>query len=73
MARLVEIGVRFNQHIAEVDDVLVVDEADLDGLPDEYRDGLARDDDGALPDHDGVPRRRAVPRERHAAASAARS
>ena len=46
MARLVEIGVRFNQHIAEVDDVLVVDEADLDGLPDEYREGLARDDDG---------------------------
>jgi Zn-dependent oligopeptidase len=46
MARLVEIGVRFNQHIAEVDDVLLVDEADLDGLPDEYRDGLARDDDG---------------------------
>ena len=46
MARLVEIGVRFNQHIAEVDDVLVVDEADLDGLPAEYRAGLARDDDG---------------------------
>ena len=46
MARLVEIGVRFNQHIAEVADVLVVDEADLDGLPDEYRAGLAREDDG---------------------------
>ena len=46
MARLVEIGVRFNQHIADVDDVLVVSDDDLDGLPDEYRDGLARDDDG---------------------------
>ena len=46
MARLVEIGVRFNQHIADVADVLVVDEADLDGLPAEYRAGLARDDDG---------------------------
>ena len=46
MARLVEIGVRFNQHIAEVDDVLLVDEADLDGMPAEYRDGLTRDDDG---------------------------
>ena len=46
MARLVEIGVRFNQHIADVADVLVVDEADLDGLPDEYRAGLAREDDG---------------------------
>ena len=46
MARLVEIGVRFNQHIAEVDDVLLVDEADLAGLPDDYRQGLARDDDG---------------------------
>jgi Zn-dependent oligopeptidase len=46
MARLVEIGVRFNQHIAEVTDVLLVDEADLDGLPDEYREGLARADDG---------------------------
>ena len=46
MARLVEIGVRFNQHIAEVDDVLLVDEADLDGLPDDYRQGLSRDDDG---------------------------
>ena len=46
MARLVEIGVRFNQNIAEVTDVLVVDEVDLDGMPDEYREGLARDDDG---------------------------
>ena len=46
MARLVEIGVRFNQHIAEVTDVLLVDEADLDGLPEEYREALARDDDG---------------------------
>ncbi len=46
MARLVEIGVRFEQHIADVTDVLVVDAADLDGLPDSYRDGLARDDDG---------------------------
>ena len=46
MARLVEIGVRFNQHIADVDDVLVVTADDLDGLPEAYRDGLARDDDG---------------------------
>lgn len=46
MARLVEIGVRFNQNIAEVTDVLVVDEADLDGVPVEYREGLSRDDDG---------------------------
>ena len=46
MARLVEIGVRFNQNIAEVTDVLLVDAADLDGMPDEYRDGLTRDDDG---------------------------
>jgi Zn-dependent oligopeptidase len=46
MARLVEIGVRFNQHIAEVTDEMVVAESDLAGLPDEYRAGLARDDDG---------------------------
>ena len=46
MARLVEIGVRFNQHIADVTDDMVVAEADLAGLPDEYRTGLARDDDG---------------------------
>jgi oligopeptidase A len=46
MARLVEIGVRFNQNIAEVTDVLAVDEADLDGLPESYREGLARTDDG---------------------------
>ena len=46
MARLVEIGVRFNQHIAEVTDEMLVAEADLAGLPDEYRAGLARDDDG---------------------------
>lgn len=46
MARLVEIGVRFNRNIAEVTDVLLVDDADLDGMPDEYRDGLSRDDDG---------------------------
>ena len=46
VARLVEIGVRFSQHIADVDDVLVVSEDDLDGLPDEYRDGLGRDGDG---------------------------
>jgi thimet oligopeptidase len=46
MARLVEIGVRFNQHIADVTDAMVVDDEDLAGLPDEYRAGLARDDDG---------------------------
>jgi thimet oligopeptidase len=46
MARLVEIGVRFNQHIAEVTDELVVSDEDLVGLPDDYRAGLARDDDG---------------------------
>ena len=46
MARLVEIGVRFNQHIAEVDDVLLVGEADLSGLPDEYVRRLDRDEDG---------------------------
>ena len=66
-ARLVDIGVRFSQHIADVDDVLAVSEDDLDGLPDEYRDGLARDGDGALPDHDGLSRRRAIPRTRPAA------
>jgi oligopeptidase A len=46
MARLVEIGVRFQQHLNDVTSVLLVDEADLDGLPAHYRDGLARDDDG---------------------------
>ena len=40
--------------------LLVVDEDDLDGLPDEYRAGLAGDGDGRLPGHDGVPGRRAV-------------
>ena len=58
---------RFNQHIADVDDVLVVTADDLDGLPEAYRDGLARDDDGGYLHHDGVPRRRAVPRQRPAA------
>ena len=48
MARLVAIGVRFKQHIAEVADVLVVDEVDLDGLPAEYRAGLTREDDGRV-------------------------
>ena len=46
MARLVEIGVRFNQHIAEVSDAMIVAEDDLEGMPDEYRAGLAREDDG---------------------------
>ncbi len=46
MARLVEIGVRFNQHIAEVTDAMLVTADDLEGLPDEYRAGLAREDDG---------------------------
>lgn len=46
MARLVEIGVRFNQNIAEVDDVLEVTEAELDGMTAEYREGLERTDDG---------------------------
>jgi thimet oligopeptidase len=46
MARLVEIGVRFSQNIAEVSDVFLVEEADLDGMPAEYREGLAREDDG---------------------------
>ncbi len=45
-ARLVEIGVRFNQNIAEVDDVLIVTEDELDGLPDDYRQDLGRTDDG---------------------------
>ena len=40
MARLVKIGVRFNQNIAEVSDVLLVDESELDGLPPDYREGL---------------------------------
>jgi thimet oligopeptidase len=46
MARLVEIGVRFNQHLGELTDELVVDQQDLDGLPDEYRQRLAVHDDG---------------------------
>ena len=46
MARLVEIGVQFNQHIADVDDVMVVTGDELDGLPDTYRRGLTRNDDG---------------------------
>ena len=46
MARLVEIGVQFNQHIADVDDELVVHEDGLEGMPPEYREGLARTDDG---------------------------
>ncbi|MET0579541.1 MAG: M3 family metallopeptidase, partial [Ilumatobacteraceae bacterium] len=46
MARLVEIGIQFNQHIADVDDVMVVTDDDLDGLPDPYREGLGRNDDG---------------------------
>ena len=46
MARLVEIGVRFNQNIAEVDDVLLVTDDELDGMPEDYRDGLGRTDDG---------------------------
>ena len=45
-ARLIEIGVRFNENIAEVDDELVVTEGELDGLPDDYRQGLGRTDDG---------------------------
>ena len=46
MARLVEIGVRFNQHIADVDDELVVAEDDLEGCPTSTAPGLARNDDG---------------------------
>ena len=46
MARLVEIGVRFNRNIAEVDDVLIVTDDELDGMPRDYRDGLGRTDDG---------------------------
>ncbi len=46
MARLVEIGVRFNQNIAEVDDELLVTDDELDGMPEDYRDGLGRTDDG---------------------------
>ena len=45
-ARLIEIGVRFNQNIAEVDDELIVTEDELDGLPDDYRQDLGRTDDG---------------------------
>ena len=48
-ARLIEIGVRFNENIAEVDDELVVTEDELDGLPDDYRQGLGRTDDGRYP------------------------
>ena len=38
--RLVELGVEFEQNIAEVDDVLVVTSDDLEGLPDWYADSL---------------------------------
>jgi Zn-dependent oligopeptidase len=42
--RLVEIGVRFDRNIAEVDDHLVVTQEDLDGLPPEYVEGLTAGD-----------------------------
>lgn len=39
-SRLVEIGILFEQNIAEHKDALIVTAADLDGLPDWYREGL---------------------------------
>jgi len=42
--RLVELGVRFNQNIAEYEDHLTVTPDDLDGLPPEYISGLAAGD-----------------------------
>ena len=47
--RLVEIGVRFNQNIADHDDYLTVTVDDLDGMPAEYVSGLgAGDTEGTL-------------------------
>ncbi len=47
--RLVELGVRFNQNIAEYDDHLEVTPDDLTGLPPDYVSGLAPGDgDGTL-------------------------
>ena len=43
--RLVELGVRFNQNIAEYDDHLTLTPDDLDGLPPDYVSGLSRGDD----------------------------
>ena len=64
MARLVEIGVRFNQHIAEVNDVLRRRRGrprrPARRVPRRPRPRRRR----PLPHHDGVPGRRAVPRER---------
>jgi Zn-dependent oligopeptidase len=42
--RLVELGVRFNQNIAEYEDALVVTRDDLEGMPPEYVDGLGEGD-----------------------------
>ena len=52
----------FNQHIADVDDVLVVTDDDLDGLPDTLPRGPGPQRRRHVPDHDGLPRRGAVPR-----------
>jgi Zn-dependent oligopeptidase len=43
-ARLVTLGVRFSQNVAEYDDALVVTVDDLVGLPDDYVDRLAPGD-----------------------------
>lgn len=48
-SRLVELGVRFEQNIAEYKDSLVVTPDDLEGLPDWYVEGLsAGEDEGTL-------------------------
>ncbi len=47
--RLVELGVRFAQYLAEYDDHLTVTAADLDGLPDDYIERLKPgDEDGTF-------------------------
>ncbi|MGH9243188.1 MAG: M3 family metallopeptidase [Acidimicrobiales bacterium] len=47
--RLVELGVRFAQYLAEYDDHLSVSAADLDGLPDDYIERLKPgDEDGTF-------------------------
>lgn len=43
--RLVALGVRFNQNIAEYDDELVVTRDDLEGLPDDYIERLTPGDE----------------------------
>src|SRR5690606_17850799 len=44
-SRLVELGVQFEQNIAEHKDALIVTREDLDGLPEPYIEGLAPGDE----------------------------